>query len=148
MFEALWRQLLREREIWFRLVVGYLVFVTVPPWVESQLWPVSGPLHITQVTQTEEGVRIRGWAERYRSGCDFLGLVWWLGDRHGQAVRVPARFDDRPQIRAVGRMEFEALVVGLSEDQLNDSYSDVRHACHGRNGDRAFLWPTRSKFWN
>ncbi|WP_339107133.1 hypothetical protein [Thioclava sp. GXIMD4216] len=64
------------------------------------------------------------------------------------SAALPARFDDRPQIRAVGRMEFEALVVGLTEAQLAESYADVRHACHGRIGEKAFLWATGSKFWN
>ncbi|MER5172676.1 hypothetical protein [Thioclava kandeliae] len=148
MINAMWRQLARERQIWLRLVLGYLFLVTVPPWVESTFWPVSGPLHITEVTETPEGVRIKGWAVKYRSDCDFLAPEWWLGERDGRAVRVAARFDDKPQIRPAGRMEFEALVVGLTKDQLDDSYSDVRHACHGRIGDRAFLWATRSKFWN
>ena len=122
------------------LTIGNRALKNIDGWVN----PVVGLLEITDIRRhpTEpESVMIAGNAEKFRN-CDWLGIEWFVGKVDGRSASVPARFDDKPQVRATGVMHWSELVVSLPEDVVcNSSYAFVVHNCHP-------LWLTRSLFYD
>lgn len=103
---------------------------------ETTAFPVVGELEILSVERHEDGVLISGRAVKHRD-CSFVGIDWYLGERGGSYVRVPAEFLDPPQIRTPGTLEWSSLYVGLLPRQLSTSFADVIHECRGNGGSRS-----------
>lgn len=125
------------------------------PRFEGSLWPVVSPVALFESgaipAPPPPRTRFRAAAVKYRE-CDFVGIEWYLGQRGGRKTKVTAQFEDRPQIRDVGTLEWAGLVVGLSDAETRqDSYADVLHQCPAfRLGGALVMrpWLTRTRFYD
>lgn len=94
--------------------------------------PVVSPLQVTSVEPAivagAPGSRISGTATIRRDTCDYLEIEWYL---HGQSrsVKTTAFFADPADVRAAGTARWEALLVGVPPERLQDTTGDVRHQC-------------------
>jgi len=95
-------------------------------------FPVVTSLIVTSTIPTvidgADGVMLSGNAEKLRN-CTFQGLTWYIGGPYG--VPIVARFLDRPAVYGVGHLEWSALVVGITQDRLFETYGEVIHSCWG-----------------
>lgn len=113
---------------------------------QGNLWPVVSPIVLSQSTPTGPPPHRHTWSgasDKYLD-CDYiLGSVQWFnGSIDGRAQEVTAYFLDAPEIRDVGTLEWDALVIYLDPyEVLNNSYAYVWHDC-------GQPWPVRTLFYN
>jgi hypothetical protein len=96
----------------------------------GKIWPVVGVLNVESVApeifDNLSGVRISGSAEKRRD-CVWLGVSWYLGGPN--RVPIAAKFSDRPQNNAPGRLHWTGLLVGIEPGRLRETYGEVTHQC-------------------
>lgn len=119
------------------IFAGALVFIGGPFWnyylpkLDGRLRPVVSNLTVTGYERRDQVTVLRGYATKHRE-CTYLDIEWYLGDPDGRAAQISAYFEDRPQIRPMGRLEWEAIVVGLNPKLIKESsYAYVVHRCNG-----------------
>lgn len=69
------------------------------------------------------------YADKYRD-CDFVRVEWYFGSRDGAREHVPSFFLDKPQLRPVGDLVWDGLVISMPpRDVLSHSFAYVYHRC-------------------
>lgn len=100
--------------------------------IHGKINPVVTPLTVTRIEPAlindTPATRIQGFARIERDSCDYLAVEWWL-DGGQRSVSVPAFFADPAQVRSEGQARWDALMVGITPDQLGDTHGNVRHSC-------------------
>lgn len=112
--------------------------------LEGEIATVIDPsLTITNYAVDDAGLtKLTGYATKVRE-CDYVNgsLEWYFGtpDRN---VGVTSYFDDKPAINNPGVLEWEAIIVGLSEERIkSNSFATVKHDC-------GWPWLTISTFYS
>lgn len=128
------------------VLLGLLLLLAMQSakYVESRFFPVMRGTEITGLeavgTIDRPLTRVSLSSTKIRD-CDWIGIEWYLGEVDGRAARVPARFEDKPQIRDKGFHKWDSLMIGLPEGFIIDgSYGMVTHRCHGG-------WTTTTVFY-
>ncbi len=100
---------------------------------EGTLSPVITELEFTHNLEVLDvnKTKVRGQATRLRD-CSYLSAQWHLGRVGSQnALTVPVRFTDKPQIREKGLTSWEGIIVGLTpEEIIHNSHATVKYHCH------------------
>lgn len=138
-----------ELVIWLKIALLFVLVGFVGPWAETRFFPVVSPLRITSISETPEGNSlISGEATKLRD-CSYEGIEWRLGRRDGLSVPVKAVFLDPPRARRPGVIEWKALVVGLTPEQLlTNSYANAYHSCLWYDDVwPSWPWVTTSRFF-
>ncbi|SPJ22372.1 hypothetical protein [Palleronia abyssalis] len=109
--------------------------------IEGRLFPVVGPVVLGTGEGQPDGSTMFAATSRKLRGCVFERVEWYLGQRRGARVAVPAMFRDAPQVRGIGSLSWTGLSVRLDEKLVRaDSFADVIHHCRLRP------WKTRTRF--
>lgn len=119
-------------------------FVPVLSVVEGQLLPVVDSTKLEGLRSDQNGVYFRTEFNKRRN-CKYLGLVWYRVLAGGVNERVVVKFprvagDNSDSTRSTGRQRTGEWFLGMSEEELANSWAEVRHQCH-------FLWPTTTRFY-
>ena len=116
------------------LTIGYFVSLDFMPRIDGMLRPVTSLAQLTSYTHSPPPEWRGVWgakAVKHRE-CEYvLGSIrWYFGEPGGPRQQVYAKFEDEPQIRSTGELEWEALVVDLDPNiVMTRSYATVRHRC-------------------
>lgn len=124
-----------------------LVYIVgaIAPKLEGRFFPVNTPLELFDPAAFPPPAYQYVWRARAQKlrDCEFVRIEWFLGQRAGGRVLISAEFLDAPQIRPLGIIELDRLVIALDQDAvLSNSHADVIHKCPWRP------WQTRSPLYN
>lgn len=112
--------------------------------IEGRYFPVTTQIALTApevMPPPEWRTRWHGTATKLRE-CDPVQLEWFLGPRGGRRVMVTAVFQDPPEVRDMGELEWDAVVISLDEQAvLTNSHADMLHDC-------GWPWLTRTAFYD
>lgn len=141
--EAMWIQAKREAFVWVRAMPILFAVWVLWPGVETRFWPVVTEIDILRADDAGGGwSRLQVEADKLRD-CDWRAVEWFVGHRGGRNSKVDARFDDPPEVRGVGRLHWDNLMVRLPVGTiLDDSFGNVFHECYGEN-----LGRTKSRYY-
>lgn len=133
----------KEGRIWLTILPLFAIIYWLSPWAETAYFPVVTEAEILSAEDVGGGwTRLEVQAEKLRD-CDWQSVEWFFGPRAEGGPRVPARFDDAPTQRGLGRLHWDKLMVRLPEDLIrSNSHGDVLHRCYGPN-----VSATRSRYY-
>lgn len=113
------------------LLVAWFAFPGIGV-LEGRLYPVVNPMVPSDYRRVPPPEFRYLWtAEAHKNrACDYLGLVWHLGERGGPHSPVLAEFLDPPAINKPGTLVWNKLAINLDPQQvLEYSFAEVHHAC-------------------
>lgn len=116
------------------------------PYIEGALFPVVIDVHLIEHKSAPPPPWRTIWtadAKKERDCSYIVGSIqWYIGTPDGNKQAVQSKFNDKPQLRTAGVLEWEDLSVDLDpETTKENSYSTVRHQCSWR------WWQTESLFF-
>ncbi|MGB1215523.1 MAG: hypothetical protein ACPG4X_19290 [Pikeienuella sp.] len=113
--------------------------------LEGRLFPVVGKITLSNPEAAPPPTyrtRWEGSADKHRD-CEFIKLEWFLGPRNGRRVQVHSEFTDLPEVRHIGALSWDGLLIALDPaETLANSHADVLHQCPYRP------WLTRTQFYD
>lgn len=133
----------REGRIWLWLLPVFAGIWLFSLSAETRIWPVITEATIISAAPAGDGwTRLGVEAEKLRV-CDWRSVEWFLGRRGTGGPKVQAYFADKPEIRGLGILRWDGLMVRLPEDVIRThSYGDVLHECYGPS-----FGETRSRYF-
>ena len=110
--------------------------------ITGAIWPVMGPLTISNVREAPPFVtRFDGEAIKLRD-CIWEESRWYIGERDGPSVRTIWTFSGPPVVREKGGHGWTDMTVLMAaRDLMNNSYADAVHDC-------GWPWLTITKFYD
>jgi hypothetical protein len=128
------------------LIAIYYLALAIMPRLEGAVLPVTSLATLTSYEPAPPPEWRGVWAAEATKlrECDYvLGSIrWYLGQPGGRTQRVHAKFEDAPEIRSKGVLDWDGLVIDLDPDVLlTNSYAIVVHQCPWR------WWETETVFY-
>lgn len=132
--DAMWMQAKREAFVWVRAIPILLVIWVVWPGLETRVWPVITEIDILSAEDAGGGwTKMEVEADKLRD-CDWRAIEWFVGQRGHRNAQVQANFLDAPEVRSIGRLHWDGLMIRLPLDViLTNSFGNVYHECYGEN---------------